>query len=54
MIRPLEAPEADQQSSLLGADVDSIRDDVSQRVENEGQGARGVSRQATCWKPCKS
>ncbi len=43
IIRPLQAPELADRAKFWDADLDQLRDDVAQRIDNEGRGARGVA-----------
>lgn len=43
IIRPLEAPPLAEREKFYEADLDQIREDVDQRIDSEGRGARGVA-----------
>ena len=42
-IRPLREPTAEEKVKFWEADLDQIREDVAQRIDQEGRGARGVA-----------
>jgi formylglycine-generating enzyme required for sulfatase activity len=43
IIRPLEVPSLQERQKFWEADLDQIREDVAQRIDNEGRGARGIA-----------
>lgn len=43
IMRPLHAPDLAGRAKYWDADLDQIREDVAQRIDNEGRGARGVA-----------
>lgn len=43
IIRPLDPPADAERGKYWEADIDSIREDAAQRIDNEGRGARGVA-----------
>jgi formylglycine-generating enzyme required for sulfatase activity len=43
IVRPLDAPPADDREKFWRADLQQIVDDVNRRVDEEGRGARGTS-----------